>query len=304
LADSRQIQINDMKVPLIFLMLLLASTANSQVTEDKLAEFKERVENRDLFDENSSDQRPYARWIMALSEAERAALIPIVQAHRDTRDLDSRDEWNGLLAYLGDEEAARLNIENWRSTWGHRLEVQYAETGQVPVFLEPELLRDEKFIRPNFPGTPSFDAAVFLLYYLPYNKHYPQDVRDWAARAQRNMNLREDWTPVRKVVRDWYQANEAFIRAKQYDKVKAGEELPPRPSLLKESGLPESPPPPVINTMQGRDVAPPQPPASSAPEPERKASGNYVLFAAISAVLAAIILFTGIRLARKKPRAP
>ena len=286
-----------------FVMPILA-----EVPEARLNEMQALIKSNKVYDGNQSEQQPFSKWIMELNAEERAALIPVVRKFADKGppygEAD-KQEWYGLLAYLGDEQAMIANIDYWRRAMPTgSLTVERAESGQLPLYVEPELFREEIYEGYANPATPSFLVADFILYYLHYNKYYPQEVRDWAGRTINNRvdNHRDtaDLTPIRRVVREWYRANEAFIRAKQYDKVKAGEELPPRPSLLKESGLSENPPLPAISRRQGRDIAPTPMPASSTTEPERKPTANYAIYATVAAILGVIALFFRKRLLRRK----
>ena len=276
-------------------MLLLAS---AEVPDVRKEELRQLFKSRNLTDGNRTEQHFYADWILRLSAEERAFLIPIVQQQRtEALAFGERDQqhWNGLLAFLGDEEAMVANIEFWRGTGGD-FEVSRAESGQLPLYLEPELFLQEDAVEmASDTGVhfgKSFGIVKTLLDYVHYNKHYPQDVREWAGRTWKRHEGFMDPTPLRKVTREWYRANEAFIRAKQYDKVKLGEELPPLPRVLEEAGL-TVPPPAIPNEMQGGNPAPKPKPAVALPpaEAESHSSVNYLIFAAASVLLAALTFF-------------
>jgi len=291
----------------------------AEITEARLNEFRELLDTQRRYYGDGSEEQPYAKWVMSLNAEERAALIIIAKERRDKIDprmVGSKDTWNGLLAYLGDEEAMKANIENWRRVGSETtLEVMFAESGQLPLYFEPELFREGDpgviFSGDTFGMGQSFATAEFILRYLKHNQHYPQEVRDWADRTIKSRADHGDPTPMQRAVRRWYRSNEGFIRTKQYGRVKPGEELPPQPGAIKVKGPPPVPPLPIPEDRPPQP-APTPPPASppvaalppSIPEPESKATGNYAIYAAVAAVLAAIILFAGIRLARKKPRAP
>lgn len=285
---------------------LSSSFVYGKVTDERKEELRQLVKSGNLADGSRTEQQYYARWIMSLSTEERAALIPIVQQHRDKihRSLaEWREEWNGLLAYLGDDEAMKANIDYWRRVMPTgSLTVIRAESGQLPIYLEPEIFLEE--VHQGYGDTnavsTSFMVASFVLGYLQYNRHYPQEVRDWAGRTHKSRQGFEDPTPMRNVTRAWYRANEAFIRAKQYDKVKLGEELPARANLSEKSGRVNGPSQPILEGRQDQNSAPKSAPVPLAPEPDRKTPGNYVIFAIVSAVLAAVIFFLWNRRSRKQ----
>jgi hypothetical protein len=287
-------------------LVLFGTPILAELTETRKNELEALVKIGDMHGGNESDQQPFSDWVLRLSGEERAWLIPIARQHREQIHpsmQELRENWNGLLAYLGDDEAMKMNIENWRNSFGARLEVNRAESGQLPLYFEPELFQEEVYNGPYNRATPSFGVAEIILDYLHYNKHYPQEVRDWAGRTFRNGVEVGDKTPMRKVVRTWYRANEALIRAKQYDKVKSGEELPPRPALLEEAGLNAKLQFRHSSGTKDRDTAPVLK-ATAGPtvsETERKPAGNYVILAAVTAVLAIVIFFFRNRLTQKKP---
>ena len=290
---------------------LLPSFASAEVTERKKAELERLVHSGKIRDASGTEEQYYAKWISELNTEERAALVPIVRELRDkipNNQERDKQQWNGLLAHLGDEEALKINIENWRQ-FGYDLEVMFAESGQLPLYLETELFTEA--VHDGFGDTNSigkfFGAAESILYYLKHNQYYPRDVREWAGRTLESRANRGDPTPMRRVVRGWYRCNEGFIRTKQYGRVKPGEELPPQPGAMKFTGPPPVPPLPLL---EDRPYQPPHTPkpvstpivASPSPisEPESKPSGNYALFAAVAAFVAASFLFLRNRLTRKK----
>ena len=298
----------------------LVYSANAEVTEERKEEFRKLMQNYILTFGGRTESQYYGRWITELNTEERAALIPIVREHRDKVDSRMpalREDWNGVLAYLGDEEAMKENIEHWRNRpdEGFDLEVMRAESGQLPLYLEPELFINETHVAINndagYRVEKSFGIALGILDYLKYNKHYSQDVRDWASRTKRAWDHREDPTPLRRVTRDWYRANEAFIRAKEYDKVRPGEDLPPLPSTLNGVGL-SIPPQPITDNMRHQDTAPTPKPriilkptaAQPAVEPESHSSVNYALLVALFSLLTALAIIFRHRLIGNKSKAP
>lgn len=295
---------------IVFICHCLLNHSYAGVSVDKLKEFQRQIDAFHLTDGRTPEQY-YAKWIMDLSPEERAALLPIVRKERDSVHPlmpAMREEWNGLLAYLGDEEAMKMNIEDWRNHGAH-FEVARAESGQLPLFLEPELFIQEA----HKPGMglrmrESFSVALLLLDYLAYNQNYPPAVRAWAARTESSFDYyrSDDPTPIRRVTRDWYRANEKLIRAKAYDQIKAGEELPPGRKPLLADGPPPSLPvilPPDNNATQRQDRPIRPNPAVAAPpsESDRKPVRKYIAVAVSITILLAIAIFFQGRLCRRKP---
>ena len=150
-----------------FCLLYFCMPVLAEITQARMNELQALVKAADIHGGNSSEQQPYANWIMELSAEERTALIPILQQRRDKIDPSVpawRENWNGLLAYLGDEEAMIANIENW-IRWGFPLEVKHAESGQLPIYFEQELFRDEVYQGFGNPTTRSFGISEFILDY-------------------------------------------------------------------------------------------------------------------------------------------
>ena len=117
--------------------------SHAEVPAEKLKEFQRQIDAFNLWNGNFMEESFFAKWITDLTSEERAALIPMVQMHRDSVDRrmpDLREDWNGLLGYLGDEEAMRMSIDNWRK-YRTPPQVANAESGQLPLFLEPDRIR-------------------------------------------------------------------------------------------------------------------------------------------------------------------
>lgn len=286
------------RIVTLWSLCVLIFHASADVTDERREELRQRVENGELTDGFRTEQQYYAKWIMGLTIEERSALIPIVRQYRNhipVSDPGSRADWNGLLAYLGDEAAMISNIEEWRRSGMYRLEVERAESGQLPIFLEPELFLEEP--HNGFGDTnalsKSFFAASVVLGYLHYNKHYSEDVRDWAGRTEHNRSERGDATPMRKVVRDWYRANERFIRANRYDKVKPGEELPPHHDYLEATGNGGTPVMPAPGRMQSRNNGATENPVPIAYELETttKLRNIFVILASVFVMIVIAIIY-------------
>jgi len=277
---------------IIGLHFLLVS-ATAEVSEERKEEFQKLIHNYGATFGGRSEQHFYRDWLFQLSAEERAALIPVVQQQRNEALVfgeQNQQQWNGLLAFLGDEQAMVANIEYWKGTerdW----QAGRAESGQLPLYFESELFLQEEHVA-NWSDTgmhyrKSFLAATIVLDYLHYNKHYPQEVREWAGRTEKRVEGNMDPTLLRKVTREWYHANEGFIRAKQYDKVKPGEELPPLPRVLAEAGL-GVPPTAVRKEMQDQTATTKSGVVPPPAEPESHSFMNYFIFAIAAAVFATL----------------
>jgi len=284
------------------LILQVGSTLCADIAESRKMEILKEVEADHLSDGSTSQENPFAAWIMDLTKEEKQWMIPTARKRRDHWDAEAkavpefgvayRDDWNGLLAYLGDEDALRALIDRMRQSGGG-LQVDHAASGRVPVYLENELFLEETF---EWLGTDapqvkqSFGIAASIVGYLHFNKNYPQEVREWAGRTERNAKETQDWTLLRSVVRKWYRANEAFIRAEQYDDAKPGEEIPPLPRIGDTGARRIDLRPPVPESSRG--PAPARAPADPATlHREENRRRNSLFFAAGFAVLAGIGLF-------------
>ncbi len=292
-----------------FCFLIIVS-GYAVVPEERISEFRKLINDFKLVDGPRTEENYFSKWIMNLNSDEKEALIPIVRQHRDRPGSVTREDWNGLLAYLGDEVAVKMNIDNSRNH-GAMLEVARAASGQVPVYLEPELFIQEV----HKPGggswvmEESFSIAMYLLDYLEYNKNYPRAVRQWAARTVNTYDEAGDPDPtaIRRVTRDWYRANEKFIRAKAYEQVKVGEELPPKPDHMMADSLP--PPLPSVlprhensaASRPGRDQGTNPPGGAPASEAGQKSFGwNGAIAVSIFVLVVVAVIFKNFRRQRKQ----
>ncbi len=208
----------------------------AEISEARKREIMNDVEAGDYIGDSTSESQPFAPWIMSLSSEERRWVIPFARKKRDewTDSIVFREAWNGVLAYLGDDDALRAHVAYSKANeYRQIITVQHAASGQVPLYFADGLFVEEpaEWTDSDGPMVPrSVRIASFILGYLHYNKHYSQEVRDWAGRTERNHPpLGEDLSQYREVVRKWYRANEAYIRSEEYEKVMPGEELPPMP---------------------------------------------------------------------------
>jgi len=275
------------------------------VSAERLAELEGNVRNGIVTDGSRTAHRWFAKWITDLTDEERATVIPIIQRHRDQIDEVWRtqiDEWDGVLGYLGSEEAVGHNISRWREfKMPGQLTVVRAATGRLPIYLEPELFLEEahEWLGDAFQVKTSFMVTSVLLDYLHYNKHYSQEVRDWAGRSGRIMQKLDDLTPARTVVRGWFRANEAFIRAGRFENIVPGDELPAVAAQGENPGMRTIP-----LKGRGQDLTPTPssdpktfPPASRIdPHP----SGGAATWAIIAVILAAILALYKWRFSARK----
>ncbi len=110
------------------LILQFGSTLCADVAESRKKEILKEVEADHLSDGSTSDENPFAAWIMDLTKEEKQWMIPHARKQRDHWDAVEkefrgmgagfREDWNGLLAYLGDDDALRALIDGMRQSGG------------------------------------------------------------------------------------------------------------------------------------------------------------------------------------------
>jgi hypothetical protein len=286
----------------------------AEISEASKQEIAKHVESGDYSGGARSEQQPFAVWIMAMTPEEKLWAIPLARKKRDFYDREeatyrqgasTREEWNGVLAYLGDDEALKAHVEYWkRNPYGVLIAVKRAASGKLPLYYADELFLDETFevLGTDAPSVKiSFQVASLIVGYLHYNRHYPQEVRDWAGRTDRNRaGVMQDMTTFRNVIRQWYRANEAFIRAEQYDKVIPGEELPPRPDIDGAGAKRIELNPPKLEAAAGRNAAQTQAPEASGPD-QKNERWRTTLFVAAGLALFACLVVWAVLWHRRRP---
>src|SRR6266446_5488587 len=90
---------------IVFSMLWFGGQLQADISQPRKEEILKQVEAGDFSGDPRSEGQPFAAWIMSLTPEERKWIIPFARKKRDERNADGmwglREEWNGLLAYLG-----------------------------------------------------------------------------------------------------------------------------------------------------------------------------------------------------------
>ena len=145
-----------------------------------------------------------------------------------------------------------------------------------------------------FPELPSETKASMKAFYLEWKEARKEIARNYKGVTNDLWEdaLTESYAAIRHTMRAWWLANKESFLAEKYDEVKPLDEA----TTIH---------PPKALRIQHDKAAPPMPaPAPavipSAPEPAQKPSGNYAIYAMLTALLAVIALFLYNRFLRKK----
>jgi hypothetical protein len=184
--------------------------------------------------------------VRALSDEKRSLLIEhwrsrVEDAMRREPQEDFRNSSMVLyMAILGDDWAI-IQTVNYFLAHGTRAapnKMQALSSPKAISLIGEGLFKDEKLEWAGDVGLMPTQVTVanVILYTLGNSPEFNENVVNWARRVSQNYNM--------KMMRDWYQANEAKLKAWDFKAVQPGEEPPGRNASAPADGSQSSVPPP------------------------------------------------------------
>ena len=209
----------------VALLLTSPNSAVSVLTKEERADAEKLYDQ--TFEKGSRHQR-----VRDLSQAQRDFLSEYLR----TRIEEQRRSENGVysitvlnLALLGDDWAREEVVKMfWKEPRANAVELKYLADPKVISVIGDGLFMEEDYYRlgdVGFGATQDNIASAFV-YTLCNSPEFNADVTNWARRVN-------DWSADTgsielKIVREWYRANEAKLKAGDFKAVQPGAEPPAR----------------------------------------------------------------------------
>lgn len=194
-------------LPIVACMAVAFSAVAYDLTEDPLRE--------EAFNLISADGSIRAR-IAAMSAEKKRAMLEYVRLQY-TRDKDKSFELSRILLFLGDEATYQEMLQ--KNDYGS---LQATLDPHIFELIAPIMFRSDKnFLRQEFVFPPSIrarNAIVWMLWQMP---EVPKSIKDWNDWSSLSISESE----MQQIFRDWWTANEAAWRRRDFAALKPGRDM-------------------------------------------------------------------------------